>query len=330
MAFSARGQVFLDTICGGVDTAHFAVSATNGSTYQWTVQGGSVVSGWNTSDVGVLWENVSGSMMVSVVETDSNGCIGDTVRARIFLRPQDRAFIDGLTAVCRNEFIYLDAFGGDDFVWSNGDTTDMVSFQVTNDTTVYLVAINAPCPNDTFYHTIRVVDFPEALINQLEDTLQINSERDVFYLGTAASEVEWYVNDQYSGQGYGHSLQFRKAGDQEVIQVAKLGDCTDTAKLKVHVRDDFAVHIPNAFTPNGDGLNDSFEFFGVGMKHYTALIYTRWGEQVHSWTSKDEFQGWNGIYNGILATPDVYVYRIVVMDYHGIEHKYSGQVTLVR
>lgn len=72
---------------------------------------------------------------------------------------------------------------------------------------------------------------------------------------------------------------------------------------------DARVTPPNAFTPNEDGMNDTFRPVTVATRDYQLLIFNRWGEQLFSTNNPDE--GWNGIRdNGQPYNEGVYVYRI--------------------
>jgi gliding motility-associated-like protein len=91
-------------------------------------------------------------------------------------------------------------------------------------------------------------------------------------------------------------------------------------------RDSLIVHvipyIPNAFTPNGDGLNDDFRLLGIpeeNILHYSMQIYNRWGQMI--FTTNDIMQPWDGKTNGTLCQEGVYIWMIYY------EGETSGQVT---
>jgi gliding motility-associated-like protein len=91
------------------------------------------------------------------------------------------------------------------------------------------------------------------------------------------------------------------------------------------------LFIPNAFTPNGDGLNDVFTIVSPCEElEFELLIFNRWGTLVYE--QRSGTPSWDGYYNGEL-TPGVYVYKI---NYRGrsmagpVEGKESGSITLLR
>lgn len=108
------------------------------------------------------------------------------------------------------------------------------------------------------------------------------------------------------------------------------GMCPDTSELPVEVIPEFTIYIPNAFTPNGDGKNETFNVYGQEISEFRMYIFDRWGNQVFSTDKQDE--GWNGHANNgsDAAQQDVYVYRVDVIDFSGRKHRYDGHVSLLK
>jgi len=93
-------------------------------------------------------------------------------------------------------------------------------------------------------------------------------------------------------------------------------------------RQPYKIFFPNAFTPDGDGLNDIFEGKGLFIQEINLVVYTRSGEQVFS--AENLTEGWDGNWNGSPAPADVYVYMAEVKDYTGQSFTASGTFTLIR
>jgi gliding motility-associated-like protein len=108
------------------------------------------------------------------------------------------------------------------------------------------------------------------------------------------------------------------------------GGCSDTATIEFKVKDDFKLWVPNAFTPEGDGLNETFNVHGLTSEFYgyEMQIYDRWGSKVYH--SNNIAKGWDGTVNGKNGLPGVYVYIITMRNplHHVIQFK--GAVTLLR
>lgn len=88
------------------------------------------------------------------------------------------------------------------------------------------------------------------------------------------------------------------------------------------------IHVPKAFTPNNDELNDTLELFGLPTEAVVTNIYTRWGQLIY--TSTQPTPGWNGFINGRLAPEDTYVYEIIFEDPDGREVRQKGTFALIR
>ncbi len=93
-----------------------------------------------------------------------------------------------------------------------------------------------------------------------------------------------------------------------------------------------ALYIPDAFTPNNDGLNDIFIPKGTGLNEHSCkfLIYDRWGNKVFE--SNNLSDGWNGCSANTKekVQQDVYVWLLEVTDVLGKNHRRAGTVALVR
>jgi gliding motility-associated-like protein len=93
------------------------------------------------------------------------------------------------------------------------------------------------------------------------------------------------------------------------------------------------VFVPNAFTPDGDGLNDILMVRGQGIMIKSFRIFNRWGELVfekENFSPNDPKFGWDGRVRGIPATPDVFVYTAEVFCDNGIPYTYKGNITVLK
>lgn len=104
--------------------------------------------------------------------------------------------------------------------------------------------------------------------------------------------------------------------------------CLDTISYTVKVEPLFTFYIPDAFTPNEDGVND--EFFGQGeyISQYNMQIFDRWGEMIFE-SNEEEFH-WDGTYSGSQVEAGQYIYKFYLLDWRGDDHTYVGGVMLLR
>jgi gliding motility-associated-like protein len=88
------------------------------------------------------------------------------------------------------------------------------------------------------------------------------------------------------------------------------------------------VYFPTAFTPDGDGLNDTFTFVGRFIREGQLLIFNRWGELIFS--TEDLMTGWDGRAQGKSAPAGTYIYRAELTDEMGVQFIKQGQIVLLK
>lgn len=119
------------------------------------------------------------------------------------------------------------------------------------------------------------------------------------------------------------------------LEVTTIYGCTasDTTAYTVQCQQD-QVYIPNAFSPDGDGVNDVFMVRGKGIARVKNFrVFNRFGQVVFeksNFDPNDPRSGWDGRINGVPASPDVYVFTAEVLCTAGANFVYKGNVTLFR
>jgi gliding motility-associated-like protein len=106
--------------------------------------------------------------------------------------------------------------------------------------------------------------------------------------------------------------------------------CKLEDSVTVTVEEDPLVIFPNAFTPNGDGLNDEFKPLVFGLFETEVFdVFNRWGQLIY--TSNDLQQGWNGESSGKDSEVGTYVYYLRGKSLStGKEYFLKGNVVLLR
>lgn len=115
------------------------------------------------------------------------------------------------------------------------------------------------------------------------------------------------------------------------IDVENQVGCKASDTLTIKVVPSYDLYVPNAFTPNQDGFNDSYEIYGNKKiwKFIDMQIFNRWGEKVYS--SNDIDFKWDGRYKGSLLTPQVLTYILQVTYINGFTDKLqTGTISLIR
>lgn len=168
---------------------------------------------------------------------------------------------------------------------------------------------------------------PAAIIKG--EQVRLSTEGNITY-----TVLSWHPQSWFPDQ---HSLIQHIQPDHDetytVIARSNLG-CMDTAEVKVTVDTIIAnVFVPNAFSPNGDGLNDRFMPRFFNERGYTVSIFTihnRWGQEIYNGSGKSD-PGWDGTYNqGKPADPGTYFYYLKVLFLNGKQKIMKGDVQLIR
>jgi gliding motility-associated-like protein len=128
------------------------------------------------------------------------------------------------------------------------------------------------------------------------------------------------------------SFNFENPGSFDVeLMVTSAEGCTDRITYTVEIGDETNVYVPNAFTPDGDGINDVFipVLSGSDPMNYTFLIFDRWGKLIFE--SNVANVGWDGTYKGTAVQQGVYVWKLQARS--SDSNKYiekAGHVTLIK
>lgn len=114
-----------------------------------------------------------------------------------------------------------------------------------------------------------------------------------------------------------------------VHTIPAVSGCDSTVNLQLTY---YKIYIPEAFSPNGDYINDVFSFYGGGeLQEISSLhIFNRWGALVYRGESLSGNQGWDGTVKGRVAPLGVYVYTAKLLMIDGREKIVHGQVSLLR
>lgn len=118
-------------------------------------------------------------------------------------------------------------------------------------------------------------------------------------------------------------------GKYTVTMTNSCGTFSDSTRVTFSLCDN-CIEVPNAFSPNGDGLNDKFYcIYTCPIKDFHIVIFNRWGEKVFE--SRDYKQVWNGAREGMYLEQGAYVYIIEYSpESTGIKKMLKGNITLLR
>lgn len=229
-----------------------------------------------------------------------------------------------------------------EITWDFGDGTVVKSFDAKhlyNTTGKFDIKVIVKSPSNCeserlFEDLIEVVERPDAgFAFESENLLNGYYAFDFIDESSGADYIKWQFGELATSSEDSPSFTFPDTGTYVIVQkVFNEKGCFDTAMTVVMLMPENFVHVPDAFTPNNDQLNDEFRVAGLfrGMQAFNLKIFNRYGEQLFE--SSDPLYGWNGFKNnsGILAPPDVYIYLIEYVDVRGEKFVKKGNVSLLR
>jgi gliding motility-associated-like protein len=144
-------------------------------------------------------------------------------------------------------------------------------------------------------------------------TIEFNGSTNGFYLWQDGSTNPNFVTSD-SGTYY--------------VTVSNMcGSATDSITLRIDPCEKI-IFVPNAFSPDNDGINDVFKPYSDYLNQYEMWIYNRWGELI--FYTNDVNEAWDGYHNGKEAQMGVYVWKIVYKDYYDKTYTQIGNVVLIR
>ncbi len=310
---------------GGIDSA--GVNATPSGCISPTGSAAITVTGgiapytylWSPAVSNISFADSLSPGNYSVIVTDSAGC-ADTLSFTILVDSANfNLYLGDDTALCSGTNFTINAPGSfPSYQWSTGAASSSIT--VNESGNYWLIASGILC-SDT--DSVSVFFMPDIILPDVSSSCDSN-EILLDAGNITGARFLWSTGDT------AHAIQVNQPGTYWVT--ASLANCikSDTA-----IVGDFEsrteVWVPNAFTPNGDGKNETFAPVVTNAKDYSVLVFNRWGELIFETTNP--IAGWNGTYKNKMCPEGVYVYIINFTSdcgAHVEKRTTTGHVTLIR
>ena len=323
------------------------------ATYTWNPVNG----GLNTTTGANVIANPTVSTKYIVTGTSANGC-SDTASVNVSVIQQYTINVNASPndSICLGEKVILTASGATEYTWiQGGSSLDTINgsrvIASPKVTTTYIVRGNnaGNCfPNTTGSVTIAVGDTLhitlgiDTVVLQGGTILPLNPSVINGPVATWAWTSSTGSTSGLSCNNCGNPIA--TVGDKVCYQVdatSVYGCKASTDICIIPFCEASQVFIPNAFTPDGNGINDFFYITAVGIEKVLSLrVFNRWGQVVFERSgfkpdpigtlTPNSLTSWNGKLNGVTAPTEVYVYTCEVVCANGTKFTYKGNVALIK
>lgn len=178
-----------------------------------------------------------------------------------------------------------------------------------------------------------IVDIGEDLFIDLGDSVNIEA-----FFSEPVYNTIWETSETIFCETECESIGLAPENTMEVILTARTdqGGCLSADSLKIYVREVRKIYIPNAFSPNQDGINDYFTISGVSpnvQQINNFSIYSRWGElvyQANNFQPNDTQNSWDGTFRGKALADGIYIYTAEILFLDGEIGVYKGDISLIK
>ena len=245
------------------------------------------------------------------------------------------AKINAGDTICAGSTVQLNATGGAEYSWSPSSSLNSatISDPLASPTisTVYTVIVSdGICFNDT--ETVNIHVYPNPKFYAGADQTIMAGQQVLLGQQTPTFEGTFTWTPTYD-LSCDHCQNPTARPDSTTTYIVSLLNeygciTSDTVKLTVICPDD-VLYIPNAFTPNNDGVDDVFYLRSKGLRQLNYFrVFDRWGQLLFETNNEDV--GWDGTFKGVKLPPAVYVYELNAVCSTGATVEKKGNVTLIR
>ena len=262
----------------------------------------------------------------------------DSITINVLHKPVANAGKDTTVCYKTNATLFGSASnlsGTVNYAWSPPDSLNSPSTAITGvrlDTTrqfTLTVTDNYGC-NFSVTDSVTIFMQPQLVAFAGNDTIAIiNRDHQLLATGRNAVAFVWSPAAPLNNPFIANPLAVMQNDTYFYVQITDAIGCTDDDTIFVKVYEGPTYYLPNAFTPNGDGLNDVFFPTPVGIQSTEYFrVFDRFGKLMYQ--TKAWLQGWDGKLKGKPASSGTYVWMIKGIDKNGSVIEMKGTVVLLR
>jgi gliding motility-associated-like protein len=325
-----------------------------------------ISGGTNPTPVGAGWVNIGGNKWClnnlsagnyTINVTDLNSCASTGVQNVTLTRPTPlQAFINNniqvncaTSTVTQNNYVF--ANGGTPpytFTWSGGVACNPANPQCMT-TTIngnYIAYVNDAegiangCPPIEVPFVVNLIEIgtPSFTFSSYASincgSLAIKDP--ILFTNTSTGDyasLSWFVNGVLVSNQETFTHEFDEVGDYTVTLTVNYTiagiTCTYSETEVLSITNGYDIVIPNAFTPNGDGINDTIRPVYKCMDKMEMSVYDTWGSLLY-FEEDTDLKGWDGTINGKEAENGNYIIVVRATTFAGKDLFINGPVTLIK
>jgi gliding motility-associated-like protein len=196
-------------------------------------------------------------------------------------------------------------------------TSNTLSLKVSKDTSFYVRAVNGECPGPHNRVNIKVSPIPSIEASASTNTIIKGESTSLFANfnpdSVNATSLRWEPSTNLAQSGSATTMASPQVTTTYTLYAESVEGCALSDTVTIHVADEFPV--TNAFSPNGDGYQDTWEIHNLDQDKYSnciIMVYNGWGNQVFYCEGYDKSKEWDGTSNGQPLPAGTYYYTIIL------------------
>lgn len=336
--------VAIDSVCDGVAVAFFDSSTVeSGNIVAWSWDFGNSASSTLQNPTHIFPN--SGLHIVTLTCTSDNGCVSDFSKT-VYVEPNPNFILIKGDSSCKGNSLLLqvNATNTANYSWYYDDSSPWVIGSGKNFNTPILFGshtyyVEGTSPNGCVSGRIPVLAYiyphPVGSIVATSNLLEMPDAIDTFSVsgantGAIASYL-WDFGDGSTSTESNPIHQYNETGNYTVtLTIIDTNGCQFVTVYpeKIKVKELLYFAIPNAFSPNGDGINDKFFIGSKLIEELSIQIYSRWGQKIFE-SNKLDFV-WDGTFEGKQVPEGAYIFYIKARTYNNRDVEEKGSITILK
>jgi gliding motility-associated-like protein len=329
-----------NNICLGEQAVFTATSINTGNAvnYQWFVNGNTVGTNSNKFTTNSL---VNGDVVTVGISTSASCLTTNTATSNaITMTVNSVSFTIPNVEYCNGKSATVDLnipLTNYSVFWKNGTDTITTNNDIltvnntTNASLQFTVKFGIGCTKSGVVPIkVNQLPFINATVDiadaKYEEVVQLSAN------GNSITQYNWLPVSSVSEDSIKNPTAIITSTTIFTVNVKDANQCENSDTVLVRLINECLnefIYLPTAFSPNRDGVNDCFGIISPPkLTDFTMTIFNRWGEKVFESSDKDNC--WDGMYKGVEALSDSYVYLIGFKCYNGTDLSKKGTITIIR